>query len=63
LNRAYAKRLPAHKREPAEQRAPTGRAIQISLDRDELLALMQDSLEALALELGCWSPPASWRTR
>jgi transposase-like protein len=29
-----------------------GREIQLPLDRDELLGLMQDSLEALALELG-----------
>jgi transposase-like protein len=30
----------------------SGRAIQLSLDRDELLGLMQDSLESLALQLG-----------
>jgi len=55
LNRAYAKRPPSHKREPVERRsrAPEpGREIQLPLDRDELLGLMQDSLEALAIELG-----------
>jgi putative transposase len=55
LKRAYAKRPPSHKREPAERRArgaETGREIQLPLDRDDLLALMQDSLEALALEMG-----------
>ena len=30
----------------------SGREIQLSLDRDELLGLMQDSLESLALKLG-----------
>ena len=52
MKRAYAKRPPAHKREPAEHRTQTGREIQLPLDREELLALMQDSLEALALEMG-----------
>jgi putative transposase len=52
LNRAYAKRPSAHKREPAEHRTQPGREIQLPLDREELLGLMQDSLEALALELG-----------
>jgi putative transposase len=55
LNRAYANRGPSHKREPAERRVRTaepGRELQLPLDRDELLALMQESLEALAVELG-----------
>ena len=30
----------------------SGREIQLSLDREELLGLMQDSLESLALNLG-----------
>jgi hypothetical protein len=30
----------------------SGRVIQLSLDRDELLGLMQDSLESWALKLG-----------
>jgi transposase-like protein len=55
LKRAYAKRPPAHKREPV-QRPSRGvepdRQVQLTLDRGELLGLMQDSLEALALELG-----------
>lgn len=55
MKRAYAKRGPAHKREQAERPVRTaepGREIQVPLDRDEPLALMQDSLEALAVELG-----------
>ena len=55
LRRAYAKRQASHKPEPARSADPTvapGREIQLPLDRDELLGLMQDSLEALALELG-----------
>ena len=55
MKRAYAKGRPSHKREPAERRTcgtETGREIQLPLDRDELLALMQDSLETLAIELG-----------
>jgi putative transposase len=55
LKRAYAKRGPSHKREQAERRirsAEPGPEIQLPLDRDELLALMQDSLEALAIEVG-----------
>ena len=38
-------------RPPGPDRAP-GREIQLPLDRDELLGLMQDSLESLAVELG-----------
>jgi putative transposase len=55
LKRAYAKRRGSHKPEPAHHPAPTvalGREIQLPLDRDELLGLMQDSLETLAIELG-----------
>jgi putative transposase len=55
LNRAYAKRPTAHKREPVQRPSrgvEPGRQIQLPLDRDELLGLMQDSLETLALELG-----------
>jgi putative transposase len=55
LKRAYAKRGVGHKRKPSERRAgppDTGREIQLPLDREELLGLMQDSLEGLAVELG-----------
>jgi putative transposase len=55
LRRAYAKRGRPHKREPADRRsrgADPGREVQLPLDRDELLALMQDSLGGLAVELG-----------
>ena len=55
MKRAYAKRGRSHKREPADHRsrgADPGREVQLPLDRDELLALMQDSLEGLAVELG-----------
>ena len=55
MKRAYAKRHDSHKPEPAQPAVPieaTGREIQLSLDRDELLGLMQDSLESLALKLG-----------
>jgi putative transposase len=55
LKRAYANRDAAHKRKPSERRATppdTGGEIQLPLDRHELLALMQDSLEGLAVELG-----------
>src|SRR5262245_12299304 len=33
-------------------RSQAGRVIQLPLDRDELLAIMRDSLEGLAVELG-----------
>jgi putative transposase len=55
LKRIYANRPLAHK---LVQTGPTtaspapGREIQLPLDRDELLGLMQDSLESLAIELG-----------
>src|SRR4029077_2938581 len=52
---AYAKRQDSHKPEPAQPPVPIvapSREIQLSLDRDELLGLMQDSLESLALKLG-----------
>jgi putative transposase len=55
LKRAYAKRGAGHKRTPAERRArPSApeREVQLPLDREELLGLMQDSLEGLAVELG-----------
>ena len=55
MKRAYAKRGPSHKREQPEHRSQTTeplREIQLPLDRDELIALMQDSLEALAIEMG-----------
>jgi putative transposase len=55
LKRAYANRRVGHKRlqavDPANPPGP-GREIQLPLDRDELFALMQDSLESLAIELG-----------
>ena len=55
MKRAYAKRGVGHKRKPSERRAAksdSGREIQLPLDREELLGLMQDSLEGLAVELG-----------
>src|SRR6185437_14511597 len=55
LKRADAKRHDSHKPAPTQPAVPTGatgREIQLSLDRDELLGLMQDSLENLALRLG-----------
>jgi hypothetical protein len=61
LKRADAKRHDSHKPEPTQPAVPTGargRAIQLSLDRDALPGLMQDSLESLALKLGmlvAWS--------
>ena len=55
MKRAYAKKHDNRKPEPAQPAAPTvasGRVIQLALDCDELLDLMQDSLESLALRLG-----------
>ena len=55
MKRAYAKRGPSHKREQAERQSRAdepGRQVQLPLDRDELLGLMQDALESLAIELG-----------
>ena len=55
MKRAYANRGVGHKRKPSDRRAKradANRQVQLPLDRDELLALMQDSLESLAVELG-----------
>ena len=55
MKRAYANREPGRKPKPSERRAKNqdpSRQIQLPLDRDELLALMQDSLESLAVEIG-----------
>ena len=57
MKRGYANRPRSHKRKPpghgsAGPPCPPDRQIQLPLDRDELLDLMQDSLESLALELG-----------
>ena len=55
MNRAYAKRGAGHKRTAAERRTRTsapGEGVQPPLDREELLDLMQDSLEGLTVELG-----------
>src|SRR5262249_16518306 len=55
LKRADAKRPNTHKPAPTQRAVPieaTDREIQLSLDRDELFGLMQDSLENLALRLG-----------
>lgn len=57
MKRAYANRPRSHKRKPPEfesagQPGAPDRKIQLPLDCDELLELMQDSLESLALELG-----------
>jgi transposase-like protein len=55
LKRAYPDRKSARKRETTGHhtgRPQAGRQIQLTLDRDELLAILQDSLEGLAVELG-----------
>jgi transposase-like protein len=55
LKRAYANRGAGHKPKPSERGSKndvTNRQVQLPLDRDELLVLMQDSLESLAVELG-----------
>ncbi len=55
MKRAYAKRGAGHKQKPSERRSDgpdIGREVQLPLDREELLGLMQDSLEGLAVELG-----------
>jgi hypothetical protein len=55
LKRADAKRRVSHKPQPAQPTVPivtSGRVIQLSLDRDQLLGLMENSLESLALKLG-----------
>jgi len=57
LKRDYESRHRSHKQnlsQPAagERADPGDRQIQLPLDRDELLELMQYSLESLALELG-----------
>ena len=55
MKRDYADRFPGHKNNSPETRTArpgTSRVIQHSLDRHELLNLMQDSLESLAVELG-----------
>jgi transposase-like protein len=55
LKRAYAKRGTGDKPKPSERRAKSHEAsqlVQLPLDREELLALMQDSLESLAVKLG-----------
>jgi putative transposase len=55
LKRAYANRANSRKRVWQKRRAQAqaaAREIQLPLDREELLTLMQDSLETLATELG-----------
>ena len=55
MKRASAKQHASHKPRSAQPPVPSeasGRVIQLSLDRDELLGLMHDSLESLALKLG-----------
>ena len=55
MKRASAKPHASHKPRSAQPPVPigaSGRVIQLSLDRDALLGLMQDSLESLALKLG-----------
>ena len=55
MKRAYAKRAKSRKRIEQERRTrakATVREIQLPLDRGELLTLMQDSLETLAMEMG-----------
>ena len=55
LNRDNPNRKPVHQRTPTGRQAgctEAGREVQLSLNRDELLAVMQDSLQGLAIELG-----------
>ena len=55
MKRAYAKQHASHKPRSAQPPVPigaTGREIRLSLDREELLVLMQDSLVSLALKPG-----------
>ena len=55
MKRAYANRAKSRKRIEQKRRTrakATVREIQLPLDREELLSLMQDSLESLATELG-----------
>ena len=55
MKRADAKQHASHKPRLAQPPAPigaSGRVIQLALDRDELLGLMHESLESLALKLG-----------
>jgi hypothetical protein len=57
LKRDYENRQRSHKQNlcqpaPGGQASPGDGQIQLPLDREELLELMQDSLESLALELG-----------
>jgi putative transposase len=55
LKRAYANRAKSRKRIEQKRRTQAkaaAREIQLPLDREELLTLMQDSLETVAIELG-----------
>src|SRR5215470_12640918 len=58
LKRAYANRQVLNKRKQPRRRSrgvmsvSSGRELQLPLDRDELLAMMQDSLDGLAVKLG-----------
>ena len=55
MKRAYANRAKSRKRMAQKRRSQAKaatRQIQLPLDREELLTLMQNSLETLATELG-----------
>ena len=55
MKRAYANRAKSRKRIAKKRRTQAqaaAREIQLPLDREELLTLMQDSLETFAIELG-----------
>ena len=55
MKRHYRKSAARDKQKPSERRSSSsesGREIQLPLDREELLGLMQDSLQALAVEFG-----------
>ena len=55
MKRADAKQHASHKPRSAQPAVPigaSGRVIPLSLDREELLGLMHESLESLALKLG-----------
>ena len=59
MKRRYANRRPEHKNNSSETRTVrpgVSRETQLSLNHDEPLGLMQESLEALAVELG---PPVA----
>jgi hypothetical protein len=60
VKRRYADRRPGHKNDSPETRTArpgASRETQLSLDQEEPLGLMQDSLEDLAVQLGLLIAP------